>query len=232
MDQRKPIDVLLGKGIYSVPDASRLISVPTSRIYRWMSGRTREYRGERTYDQPLWMPELPELEGQLNLSFRDLIELRLVDGFRRRGLSLPYLRKVVAAAQAIVGETHPFTSFSFKTDGRRLYQEVLTRAGEPQLIEVLSGQHAFHSIVSEGLKDIEFEGGAVALWRPSSGREDVVLDPGRSFGQPILGESGVTTAIIRLAASSGRTPAEIGRDFEIGERSVRSALAFEAKLAA
>jgi uncharacterized protein (DUF433 family) len=233
MDRLRGTGSLVGKGIYSVPDAARLVAIPSARINRWLGGRTRIYRGEEIFDRPLWHPELPEVDGQVNLSFRDLIELRLVDGFRHQGLSLPYIRKVVDAAQVIVGDTHPFTSYSFKTDGRRLYHEVLSRTEEPKLVEVLNGQHAFHSIISDGLKDIEFDkGGILALWRPTAGREQVVLDPRRSFGQPILADSGISTAIIQLASAAGRAPRQISHDFEIDERSVRSALAFEAKLAA
>jgi uncharacterized protein (DUF433 family) len=232
MDQRRDIESLVGKGIYSVPEASRLAAVPSARIRRWLGGRARIHKGEQVFDRPLWRPELPEVDGQVSLSFRDLIELRLVDGFRRQGLSLPYIRKVVEAAQSIVGDTHPFTTNSFKTDGKRLYHQILSRTDEPLLIEVLSGQHAFHSIISVGLRDIEFEGGVVALWRPDTGRDEVVLDPRRSFGQPILAASGVSTAILQLAAAAGRTARDISLDFEIEERSVRSALAFEAKLAA
>lgn len=232
MDRRHDTTGLIGRGLYSVSEAGRLTSIPASRIGRWLNGRTRTYRGEAVFDRPLWMPELPATDGQLNLSFRDLIEVRMVDRFRSKGLSLPYIRKVVEAARAIVGETHPFTSNSFKTDGKRVYQEVLSKTDEPKLIEVLEGQHAFHSIIALGLKDIEFEDGELLLWRPQTGRSDVILDPSRSFGQPILGQSGVSTAIIKLAFDTGRSSRDIGRDFEISERSVRSALAFEAKLAA
>lgn len=232
MDQRRDIDGLIGKGLYSAPDAARLTAVPAGRIDHWLRGRSRSYRGEQVFDEPLWVPDVPDVDGQLFLSFRDLIEVRIVDRFRAHGLSLPYIRKVVEAARLIVGERYPFSSGSFKTDGRRLYQEVVSRTDEPRLIEVVGGQHAFHSIISIGLKDVEFEDGVLALWRPEAGREDVVLDPRRSFGQPILVESGTSTSIIKLAFERGRGPRETSRDFEISERAVRSALAFEAKLAA
>jgi uncharacterized protein (DUF433 family) len=231
MDQARDVVGMIGRGVYSVPEAARLVRIPSSRIGRWLGGRSRRYRGQRVYDLPLWTPDLPLIDDQLNLSFRDLIEVRMVDRFRERGLSLSYIRKVVEAAREIVGKSHPFASNSFKTDGKRLYYEVLSRTDEPKLIEVLGGQHVFHSIISIGLKDVEFEQGVLSLWRPESGRNDVILDPKRSFGQPILDESGVSTAIVKLAFDSGRRPRDISRDFEISERTVRSALAFEAKLA-
>lgn len=232
MDVRSSNTGLIGVGIYTVPQASRLSNVPPMRIKRWLKGRTREYNGRKVFDAPLWESSLEEVDGTLHLSFRDLIELRMVDRFRAQRLSMPYLRKVVSAARELLGDSHPFSTSRFKTDGKRLYLEVLKRTQEPELVEVLSGQMAFHSIISVGLKDVEFQDGVAALWRPESGRGDVVVDPERSFGQPILSDFGVPTSAIKLSASAGRTPREISRDFEISERAVKSAIAFEEKLAA
>jgi uncharacterized protein (DUF433 family) len=223
---------LIGAGVYTPGDAARLTDIPTARIRRWLSGRNRNYLGENIFDEPLWHSQIPEIDGSLFLGFRDLIELRLVDGFRKQGISMPYLRKVVEAARALVGDTHPFSTTKFKTDGKRLYLEILEITGEPQLIEVLSGQHAFHSIVSKGLQDIEFEAGVAALWRPRDGDGEVVIDPARSFGQPILDRFGTPTAAIFLAHGAGRTTREIADAFEMDETAVRAAVRFETRLAA
>lgn len=223
---------LIGAGLYTPGDASRLTNVPAARIHRWLSGRKRQYRGDSVVDEPLWHSQIPEIDGSLFLGFRDLVELRLVDGFRKQRISMPYLRKVVEAARKLIGDTHPFSTAKFKTDGKRLYFEILETTRKPQLIEVLSGQHAFHSIVSKSLRDIEFEAGVASLWRPGGGGGEVVIDPARSFGQPILDRYGISTAAIFLAHDAGRTIREIAGAFEIDEKAVRAAVRFETRLAA
>lgn len=223
---------LIGSGLYTPGDASRLTTVPTVRIRRWLSGRTRQYRGGSVFDEPLWHSQIPEIDGSLFLGFRDLIELRLVDRFRKQKISMPYLRKVVESAQKLLGDTHPFSTTKFKTDGKRLYFEIIEITREPQLIEVLSGQQAFHSIVSKGLQDVEFESEVASLWRPSDGSGEVVIDPARSFGQPILDRYGISTAAIYLAHGAGRTNREVADSFEIDEKAVRAAVRFEMSLAA
>lgn len=223
---------IIGYGAYTVPDAQRLVAVPAARVHRWLQGRTRRYHNENVIDAPLWESKLPLIDGVLHLSFRDLIELRMVDRFRQQKISMPYLRKVVSAAQKLVGDSHPFSTSRFKTDGRKLYLEIISSTAEPELIEVLSGQHAFHSIISEGLKDIHFEDGVAAFWMPESGKGEVVIDPRRSFGQPVLTRSGVPTSTIKLLEQSGRSVRAISVDFEIDEKSVKAALGFENKLAA
>lgn len=232
MDSSATSGSLLGIGVYTVSEAARLSAVPPTRIRRWLTGRSRVYQGQNVFDPPLWRSAVDLADGSLHLSFRDLIELRMVDRFRAHRLSMPYLRKVVSAAQMLIGDTHPFSTSYFKTDGRRLYLEVIRKTKEPELIEVLSGQHAFHSIISVGLKDVEFSGGIASLWTPESGRGDVVVDPERSFGQPVLAVSGVPTSTISMLSEAGLSVRDISRNFEITQREVRSALSFEERLAA
>lgn len=232
MDARNDHPDILGLGAYSVADAKILSGVHESRIRRWLLGRERHHAGRRVFDPPLWSAQLPSIDGGLYLGFRDLIELRMVDRFRREGVSLPYLRKIVGSARELVGDSHPFSTSRFKTDGRRLYLQMLTKTGEPMLIEVLSGQHAFHSIISHGLRDIEFQDGVASVWRPEIGRGEVVIDPRRAFGQPIVARFGVPTHTISEHVKRGRLPQDVANDFEIDDRALRAALAFEAQLAA
>lgn len=232
MDASAPAIDLIGTGIYSVSDAQHLSRVPASKIRRWLLGRTRKYRGDDVYDPPLWSATYPLIDDGLYLSFRDLIELRMVDRFRQQHISMPYLRLVVSAAQRLLEDDHPFSTSRFKTDGRRLYLEMLSQTREPRLIEVLSGQHAFHSIISVGLRDLQFDGGVASMWTPESGKGEVVIDPQRSFGRPILARYGVPTGTIAQLVRAGRDIKSVARDFEIDEPAARSALAFEAQLAA
>jgi uncharacterized protein (DUF433 family) len=232
MLERDNQPTIIGRGAYTPAEAAQLVRVPVGRIHRWLEGRSRRYKGEAVFDPPLWTAEFPQIEGHLLLSFRDLIELRVVDRFRQNRLSLPYLRKVVEAARSMLGDTHPFSNVRVKSDGRRLYAEILSATGEPALIDLLSGQHAFHSIISVGLKDIVFDNEAASYWAPEEGKGEVVIDPRRSFGKPVLLHSGIPTRALKLQADAGRSPRDISRDFEVDERSVRAALAFEMALAA
>ncbi|WP_375450811.1 DUF433 domain-containing protein [uncultured Devosia sp.] len=223
---------IIGTGTYTVAEARKLSGVPTTRINRWLRGRARHHHDKIVHDEPLWAAQLPSFEGRLYLGFRDLIELRMVEAFRRQKISLPYLRKVVQAARDIIGDTHPFSTSAFKTDGRRLYFEVISKTDEPRLIEVLSGQHVFHSIVSVGLKDVWFADGVASLWLPEAGNGEVVIDPARSFGAPVLRRYGVPTITIFEAVLGGRSVTQVSADFEIDQKSVRAAMAFESKIAA
>lgn len=78
-----PVTALLGRGIYSVPDAARLANIPRASLRRWMrviSGAPSES------SEPVIRGELPVLADTFALSFLDLMEARALHAFRLRGV--------------------------------------------------------------------------------------------------------------------------------------------------
>src|SRR5690348_1230939 len=107
-DTDKP---LIGVGVYSAPQAARLIHSRPNEIRRWLGG----YHGH----SPLWEPQLPRTaDGELRLGFLDLMELRFVRAFRKHGVSLQHIRQVLAKARDLIRSEHPLSTRRFKTDGK------------------------------------------------------------------------------------------------------------------
>ena len=108
--------------------------------------------------------------------------------------------------------------------------------GDKKLIEIVSKQYQFRDIVDPFLKDIEFnERGEAAIWRIGYAvrrSSRVVLDPHRSFGQPIDRETGVQTQVLAKAVEAEGSPEKAARAFDVPLKAVQDAVAFEAKLAA
>ena len=86
---------LVGVGIYSIAEAGRLTSVASARIRRWVRGYTLDSRGGQHHSPAVWQRQLPIIDGNLAVSFSDLIEVRFVDLFLRRGVSWPDRKSVV-----------------------------------------------------------------------------------------------------------------------------------------
>ena len=55
-----------GTGIYTLPEAARLIRVPAQKMHRWLYGYpyAKRAKGEtsRGYSEPLWAPQLSKEE--------------------------------------------------------------------------------------------------------------------------------------------------------------------------
>ncbi len=234
MAQRK--QSLLGVGVYTVPEASRLTGVTSPRIRRWLTGYTFK-SGEAVHSSsPLWQRQIPSTSEELVLSFRDLLEVRFVNAFRRHGVSWKVIRRAAEHAAVIVQDSHPFSTRRFKTDGRSIFATIVQETGEESLLNLAKSQYEFKNIVEpflfEGLEFSEISGAPVRWW-PLGRDRRVVIDPDRLFGQPIITPGSVPTAILASAvkAEDGSIDA-VARWYLVDVNAVKDAVEFEDKLAA
>jgi len=224
---------LLGSGIYTVSEASHLSGVSSGRIRRWLKGyRYKSHR--RRYTSPaLWHGELEPIDDSLALSFLDLVEVRFVEAFLKEGVSWTVLRRARQRAQKLFNDPHPFCSNKFVTDGHAIFAELHEKTGEASLVDIARDQKVFGQIVKPFFKELEFSEDNVLLrWRPLGERRQVVLDPKRSFGQPIVDIEGVPTCILASALKANGSIVEVVRWFEVKESALHDAIEFEQKLAA
>src|SRR5215211_3449227 len=132
---------VLGKGVYSAPEALRLINFtrhpgPDERhlsrqtVARWLRGYNYEHDGEVRHSEPLWRPDYANDDDQIEISFRDLIELRFVKAFRDIGLSLPTIRQCFERAVEEVQDARPFSTQRFRTDGKTIFLDIPQNVGE------------------------------------------------------------------------------------------------------
>lgn len=223
---------LLGSGIYSVREASRLAGVDTRVARRWLQGYGSESaEGDRRH-KPIVVPQhASTLEGAL--SFLDLIELRFVAFFRGHGVSLQTIRKVATAARDELNCQHPFTIYRFKTDGRKILAEIARRGEDAKLLDLLTRQYVMKPVVERELfSGLEFDDRGIARsWSPPAGQNRVVLDPTRQFGAPIVKKGAVATSILFDSyQAEGDNASRVARLFEVPEADVKAAVAFERSL--
>ena len=184
----------LNTGIYTIPDAARLTRVSTGRIRRWLRGYNFYSKDKPHHSPALWSGQLEPIDGSWALGFLDLIEIKCVDSFLKTGIGWTTLRKAHDTGRKTFGQTHPFCTNQFATDGRSIFAEVIEETGEKSLVEIVKNQKVFRSILSPFFKELEFDSGDIlARWRPTTTRRMVVLDPTRSFGHPIIARRGVPT---------------------------------------
>jgi uncharacterized protein (DUF433 family) len=223
---------LVGIGLYTVPEASRLTGISPGKLRRWLRGYTYGSGEARTVSAPVWHRQLPEIDGTLGLGFLDLIEARFVDAFCAAAVPWRVIRLCAQRAREITSTDHPFSSRRFQTDGRTIFAEVVGEVGEKHLLDLAKNQLAFGRVIEPSLyTGIEFSiHDAPARWWPMGRNGAVVIDPARSFGQPIVNHGGVPTAVLADAVAAESSVAKVARLFQVSEGSVRSALRFETRL--
>lgn len=222
---------LFGVGLYTPAEAARLLGISSAKLSRWLRG----HQGSGRFYEPLWKPQVDLGDGSLHLGFRDLIEARTANEFINAGLSPQAVRRAIVLARDLVVDGWPLSTTRFRTDGRSIFFEEIQEDGNHRLIDILKGQYAFSRIMERSLKNVEFDGIKPSQWWIDTKRGGIVLDPARSFGQPIEDESGIPTTILANAFAAAGDARLVARDWEISPRSVLRAVDFEhghAKIAA
>lgn len=168
------------------------------------------------------------------LSFADFLDLMFVAALRRRRISLPVAREVVRRAAAKFESDHPFALRRFRTDGRSIFADL--EGGEAseldlpgsRMIEALHWvQMILPDLVEPYIGDIDWgEIEAQAYW-PCGRDSGIVLDPRRSFGQPIDAETGIPTEALYSFFLAGDAPQVIADRYEIPVDTVERAVTFE-----
>src|SRR5262245_41704840 len=208
---------VLGRGVFSVREASRLTGIPTRRLRRWLLGYEFRSRSGKHRSPPPVHRDFPLVDRELSLSFADLIEVRFVDHFLQAGVSWTTLRVVARRAADRIGSDHPFSSWRFKTDGKTILTEIAVGSKEPELLDLMSDQVAFKRILDPYLyRGLDFgPTHNVARWWHEAGHRKIVIDPERSLGRPILAESGVPTQVIAAAFRVEQSVAAVAEQFEL-----------------
>jgi uncharacterized protein (DUF433 family) len=224
---------LVGVGIYSVPEAARLIQAPPDSVRRWMNGYTRRSpEGRRVSLPPILKGDHERYEETTALSFLDLIEARIVRAFRNKGVSWHEVKKVHEQAAKELGHPHPFSTMGFVTNGHTIIRDLERLGKAPGLDHALTKQRYFDAMIRPTLIGLEYEHETAMRWWPlGDDRKGVVLDPARSFGRPIVDLEGIPTDIL-VAAVQANGVSEVLRWFEVSEESVEAAVEFERTLAA
>lgn len=215
--------------LYTVAEAARFLGVPTSTFGTWAKGYVRrpsgrpEVRGERILTSVDAEPNFP------SIPFIGLAEGMVLAAFRRGGVSLQQVRRAVSILDREIGIAHALASERLYTDGAVIlfdYADADRDEALAGLTEVVSRQRVFAPVVEEYLRRIEYgaDGWATKLVSPATPRPIVVVDPGRSFGQPIFlhGAGRVEDVVDRWRA--GDPLAEVAEDFGVPAEDVEDIL--------
>ncbi len=221
---------LLEAGIYTVSDASKLLGVSNQKVNGWVFGY------QNTHSAPIAPSQLDKIDGQKAMTFVNLMEARFIAAFAKHGVSVRAMRLMAEEAKRFLNVPHPFaTDMLFKTDGRKIFIEVAESAEDKALYDLGGKNWAFHNILAEGLKDEVLYGpsGYAMAWAPRRGvAPNVLVDPRKAFGQPVLKDSGVPTrALFDAFNAEDETYESVAHWYDVPVEQVKEAVKFEFDLA-
>lgn len=214
----------LGTGIYTVPDISLILGLPSSKVRRWIidfwDDRLALNSGH-TYSSGSGKERI--------VSFHLLIEFYTFFQLRQYGLSANKILDAHNFLSEFLKSPYPFATSNILTEGHK----VLFR---PQIDTIINADEGLQIYLTEIIepfcKKVEFNSSNLAkrFW-PNGKQSSVVVDPDHQFGQPTIFGTNIQTESLISMFKAGEDIRFIAELYEITETQVQDALAFR-KIAA
>ena len=216
---------LLSSGIYSIPQAARLLEVSSAALRFWVCGR----RGMQS--DPIVKSDLEPIEHLIALSFVNLIEARFILKYAKYGVSVRSIRYMAEEARRVLDHPHPFaTDYMFRTDGKKIFIETAKQTRDKKLYDLKGKNWGFYDILADALKkDVIYGHSGIAEgWYPRKATApNILVQPKVSFGQPALQEHGVPAeALYEAYRAEGEDFDSVARWFDVPKEQVKEAVSF------
>jgi uncharacterized protein (DUF433 family)/transposase len=219
---------LVDRPTYGLAQVDRLLGLPAGTARRWIDGY------ERAGKQ--YPPVVRESStGDEIATWGEFVETRLLSEYRNAGVPLIRMRPAVEALRQELKVRYPLASARtwLRAEGRELVRVVQEKVGlDPHLALVVvdSGQMLCWSAEADSFRSaIDWSGkgddAEPRRLRPVAGIDDVVVDPLRSFGEPVV--RSVRTEIIAELIQAGESQDAIAEIYELPRSSVEAALRYE-----
>jgi uncharacterized protein (DUF433 family) len=216
----------LGHGVYSFGEAARLTGLRGSRVREWFRGRA-----DKSF-RKVFRGDYQPIDGDFAISFLDLIDVFVAGRLREHGVTLQTLRRVITRMAEDFKTTHPFSRQELLSDGKMVFLRNLDSIGQNELTEVLTRQKVFPNILLPFLQRIDYDEVTILArrWRIAN---MVVIDPGLSFGKPVVETVAIPTKILAASYYANCKNADRVADwYGIHPSHVLAAVRFENEIAA
>ncbi len=221
--------------LYSVGEAARYLNLPASTLSSWAKGRNYIAEGMKKRWGPLI--EMADKEGSL-LSFNNLVEAHVLKAIRtRHGVPMRGVHIALRQASRVHGIERLFLSDELRAVVHRPEDAVKRSAGALFLeklgeVEQISegGQLVIRNALTRHLDRIDRDSSGMPIrlfpFVARHPERDVVIDPGVSFGRPVLAKRGirVTTLVDRIEA--GESIEHVADNYGLDPTDVERALDF------
>ena len=231
-------DVRFSIPLYTIPQAARYVRVPESTYYKWVKGyRASPVAGgadSARIAEPVIASIPPEKRGWPSVPFVGLAESMVLAAFRKSGVSLQHIRRVIDVLSNEVGLEYALASERLYSDGAAILFDYTQHRGleadeteELQgLTRVVDGQRVFADVVRGYLERIVYanDGWAGSLMLPVGDRPLLSVRPDQAGGTPLFVRGGAPLEQVLARWQAGERIAELAQDFEVPPEDLEDAL--------
>lgn len=213
-------DIRFSVPLYTIAEAARFLGVAPSTFGTWARGYRRAFQGRKDVVAGPILTALGPARNGASIPFVGLAEGMVITAFRQAGVSMQHLRKAVAILEREIGFEHALASKRLYTDGARLLFDYAEREDDTELAGltvVVSQQKVFAQVVKEYLGRIEYgpDDWARLIVSPATRNRTILVDPARSFGQPMFAHGAVRVEDVLDRWRAGESIAHVAEDFGV-----------------
>lgn len=207
----------LGTGIYTIPEVATILNLPQSKVRRWMS----EYWNESFIREDNF--KFSDGTGrELVTNFHTLIEFFTFYQLRLNGVSA---QKIVTAHEVLANflkTNYPFATSNILTDGKNVLFN-----GE--IGEIIKADKTLQIVIKEVFepfcRKIDFDKNQLAeRFFPLGKKHEVIIDPHRQFGQPVIGTTNILTETVFHLYKGGESTNVIANIYDLTLEQVKDAI--------
>ncbi len=225
MQTMNPPADLLERAVYSIRQVDRLLGLTSGTARRWIEGYT---RGGRSYPPIV----RPEATGENVVTWGEFVETRVLSEYRDSGVTLHRMRPAIDKLRERFDSRYPLAyALPFlDVHGRELVEKTQQEVhlDRPlQLVVVRNDQLVLAKPADHFVQSVEFGGdqGIAERIYPAPDLRQVVMDPLRQFGEPVV--RSVPTEIIAEQIRAGDPPDMIAELYELTPDQVQAAIRYE-----
>ncbi len=220
-------DARVSRAIFTLGEAAGYLGIPKSTMQRWARGGDGE---------PL-ITTFDARGHEATVPFIGFAEAYVLSAFRRAGVPMQRIRPAIEALTSTIGVDHALASQKLFTDGAEVLFDYATKERENELLEltvVRTGQRQFTSVVKDYLKRIKYgsDGWAEQVRLPIYEHVDVIVDPAKAFGLPIVVHGGARIEDLVDRFQAGDSIADIADDFGVKPAEVEDVIRVATRAAA
>jgi len=215
----------LGEGIYLVKDVSKILRLEYSKVYRWII----EYWGNSLDN------DIDYTFGDIDnraINFYSLIEFYTFFKLREKGISSTDIKRLHAELKQLLNTPYPFAIaqdyFVEERRTRKTKKKFVYYRYLDSLMKVGKKKQFSFRFIDEFLEKIEFDDNNLAIrFFPLTNSKNVVVDPKRQFGQPIIAGTNIKTQTIYNLYRGGESKEDISILYNLPIEKVEDAINFQ-----
>jgi uncharacterized protein (DUF433 family) len=227
--------------LYSVAEAARFLGVANTTFSSWAKGYVRHALGRQPVSSAPVLSTPTSADGA-SVPFITLAEGMVLAAIRKTGVPMQRIRPALLALQDHLGIEHALASQRLYSDGAEVLFDFAQQSNEAaeattaarDLVVLRNGQRVFTETVSDYLQRIDYgdDGYARLLHLPGYQHRQVVVDPERSFGQPVFVSGGAKVSDVIDRFQAGESLPDLSEDFGVPIDDLEDALRVASRRAA